>query len=144
MADADGDAEVVQRLPDVVGCTPSTTKETALPRISVVSGPRTEAPVDRAQAVEKACGQGDLVLADLVQPDLRQVVAGRCEPDRLADDRRAGLEALGRRRVGRRAISTTSIIEPPPMNGGMALSSSVRPHSTPTPDGPSILWPVKA
>ena len=41
------------------------------------------------------------------------------------------------------AIRTTSIIDPPPRNGGIASSSSLRPHSTPTPDGPSSLWPVK-
>ena len=33
---------------------------------------------------------------------------------------------------------------PPPRNGGMASSSSARPHSTPMPDGPHILWLEKA
>ena len=39
---------------------------------------------------------------------------------------------------------TSRIMSPPPMNGGMAFSSSRRPHSTPMPVGPSILWPEKA
>ena len=39
---------------------------------------------------------------------------------------------------------TVSIIEPPVRNGGIASSSSARPHSTPMPVGPSILWPEKA
>ncbi len=39
---------------------------------------------------------------------------------------------------------TVSIIEPPVMNGGIALSSSLRPYSTPIPLGPSILWPENA
>ena len=38
---------------------------------------------------------------------------------------------------------TVSIIEPPVRNGGSAASSSARPHSTPMPVGPSILWPEK-
>ena len=33
---------------------------------------------------------------------------------------------------------------PPPRKGGMASSSSSRPHSTPMPDGPHILWAEKA
>ncbi len=39
---------------------------------------------------------------------------------------------------------TLSIMLPPPRNGGIASSSSMRPHSTPMPDGPHILWPEKA
>ena len=39
------------------------------------------------------------------------------------------------------SIRTISIIEPPVRNGGIASSSSRRPYSTPTPDGPSILCP---
>ena len=39
---------------------------------------------------------------------------------------------------------TVSIISPPPRNGGSASSSSWRPHSTPMPVGPHILWPVNA
>ena len=35
-------------------------------------------------------------------------------------------------------------MDPPVRNGGIAASSSPRPHSTPTPDGPSILWPENA
>src|SRR3954452_1720583 len=41
-------------------------------------------------------------------------------------------------------MRTSSIIEPPVRNGGSAASSSPRPHSTPTPDGPSILCPENA
>ena len=33
---------------------------------------------------------------------------------------------------------------PPVMNGGMASSSSRRPHRAPMPEGPSILWPLTA
>ena len=33
---------------------------------------------------------------------------------------------------------------PPPRNGGIASSSASRPHSTPMPDGPHILWLLKA
>ena len=39
---------------------------------------------------------------------------------------------------------TSRIMSPPPMNGGIAFSSSRRPHSAPMPVGPSILWPEKA
>ena len=39
---------------------------------------------------------------------------------------------------------TRMIMLPPVMNGGMASSSSRRPHSAPIPDGPSILWPLMA
>ena len=38
---------------------------------------------------------------------------------------------------------TSRIISPPPMNGGIASSSSRRAHSTPEPVGPSALWPEK-
>src|SRR5674476_1597332 len=41
-------------------------------------------------------------------------------------------------------MRTTSIISPPPRNGGRLSSSSYRPQSTPIPVGPQILWPVKA
>ena len=41
------------------------------------------------------------------------------------------------------AIDTTSIIEPPVMNGGIAASNSVRPQRQPIPNGPSILWPLQ-
>ena len=37
---------------------------------------------------------------------------------------------------------TSRIMSPPPMNGGIASSSSRRPHSTPEPVGPSVLWPL--
>ena len=43
-----------------------------------------------------------------------------------------------------RSIETVSIIEPPVINGGMAASTSVRPHKQPIPSGPSILWPLQA
>ena len=36
------------------------------------------------------------------------------------------------------------IMLPPVMKGGIASSSSRRPHSAPMPDGPSILWPERA
>ena len=39
---------------------------------------------------------------------------------------------------------TESIISPPVRNGGMALSSSSRPHSTPMPNGPNSLCAEKA
>ena len=39
---------------------------------------------------------------------------------------------------------TRRIMPPPPKNGGIASSSSRLPYSTPTPEGPSILWPLKA
>ena len=42
-----------------------------------------------------------------------------------------------------RSIRTSSIISPPPRNGGISSSSSRRPHSTPMPVGPHILWLVK-
>ena len=35
---------------------------------------------------------------------------------------------------------TSEIMLPPPRNGGVASSSSARPHSAPMPDGPHILW----
>ena len=38
---------------------------------------------------------------------------------------------------------TLPIMSPPPMNGGIASSSSIRPHSTPIPVGPYSLCPVK-
>ncbi len=38
------------------------------------------------------------------------------------------------------SIQTCSIISPPPRNGGISSSSSRRPHSTPMPVGPHILW----
>ena len=41
------------------------------------------------------------------------------------------------------SIRTTSIIDPPVRNGGMASSSSARPNRTPIPSGPSILCPEK-
>src|SRR5579883_2352082 len=37
---------------------------------------------------------------------------------------------------------TSLIIEPPPRKGGISSSRDRRPHSTPIPVGPSILWPV--
>ena len=39
---------------------------------------------------------------------------------------------------------TLVIISPPPMNGGMASSSSARAHRAPMPVGPHILWAEKA
>src|ERR671910_657142 len=39
---------------------------------------------------------------------------------------------------------TSRIISPPPRNGSMASRTSGRPHSTPTPVGPSILCPLHA
>ena len=39
---------------------------------------------------------------------------------------------------------TSEIMLPPPRNGGIASSSASRPHSTPMPDGPTILWLLKA
>ena len=39
---------------------------------------------------------------------------------------------------------TSAIMLPPPRNGGVASSSSARPHSAPMPDGPHILWLEKA
>ena len=42
------------------------------------------------------------------------------------------------------SVVTFRIMPPPPRNGGMASSSSARPHNTPMPEGPSILWPLKA
>ena len=39
---------------------------------------------------------------------------------------------------------TSAIMLPPPRNGGVASSSSGRPHSAPMPDGPHILWLEKA
>ena len=41
------------------------------------------------------------------------------------------------------SIRTTSIIDPPVRNGGMASSSSARPNRTPIPYGPSILCAEK-
>ena len=38
---------------------------------------------------------------------------------------------------------TSRIIAPPPRNAGIASRSSSRVHSTPMPEGPSSLWPVK-
>ncbi len=35
---------------------------------------------------------------------------------------------------------TSAIMLPPPRNGGIASSSSIRPQSAPMPDGPHILW----
>ena len=44
------------------------------------------------------------------------------------------------KRLGMDSSSRTSeIMLPPPKNGGMASSSSLRPHNTPRPDGPHIL-----
>ncbi len=42
------------------------------------------------------------------------------------------------------SLRTSRIISPPPRNGGSSDSSSSRPHSTPIPVGPSILWALKA
>ncbi len=42
-----------------------------------------------------------------------------------------------------RSKLTLPIMSPPPMNGGIASSSAMRPHSTPMPVGPYSLWPVK-
>ena len=42
------------------------------------------------------------------------------------------------------SLRTSRIISPPPRNGGIASSSSRRPHSAPMPDGPSILCAVMA
>ncbi len=39
---------------------------------------------------------------------------------------------------------TVSIIEPPVRNTGISSRISGRPQSTPTPSGPSILWPLQA
>ena len=39
---------------------------------------------------------------------------------------------------------TSAIMLPPPRNGGVASSSSARPHRAPMPDGPHILWLEKA
>ena len=39
---------------------------------------------------------------------------------------------------------TRLIMLPPVRKGGIASSSSRRPHSAPMPDGPSILWPDRA
>ncbi len=42
------------------------------------------------------------------------------------------------------ARRTERIISPPVRNGGIASSSSRRPHSAPAPDGPQSLWPENA
>src|SRR3954471_23481355 len=42
------------------------------------------------------------------------------------------------------AIVTSSIISPPPRNGGHSSSLASGAQSTPMPVGPSILWPVNA
>ena len=43
-----------------------------------------------------------------------------------------------------RSLETLRIIDPPPMKGGIASSSSRRPNSAPIPVGPYILWAVTA
>ena len=54
----------------------------------------------------------------------------------------------GSKRHGRsfqraRSIQTSLIISPPPRAGSSASSAARRPHSTPMPVGPSILWAEK-
>ena len=97
------------------------------------------------QRVDRVGGDVHLVAADVGHADRAQVVDRGAEPDRFGDRRRAGLE-LGRQlgagvKPSRR---TSAIMLPPPRNGGIASSSSSRPHSTPMPVGPHILWLLKA
>ena len=80
---------------------------------------------------------------DRFEAHLVEIVNGRAQTHRLRDRHGARLELVRRRRKVERSIQTLSIISPPPRKGGMASSSSRRAHSTPIPDGPSILWPEK-
>src|ERR1700721_4231851 len=67
--------------------------------------------------------------------------------DRPAACAAAGTPGSNRAGGGRKvlpSIRTTSIIDPPVRNGGIASSSSARPYSTPIPNGPSILCEEKA
>jgi hypothetical protein len=61
------------------------------------------------------------------------------ETDDTGDVGRASLEAVRRRLVGAASSVTERIISPPPCQGGMVSSSSMRPYSTPMPVGAHIL-----
>ena len=66
-------------------------------------------------------------------------------PDGLRDGRRARPRTSSGTSVHScRSRVTLLIMLPPVRKGGMASSSSRRPHSAPIPDGPSILWPDRA
>ena len=103
--------------------------------------PRTLGAARRAGVRASACSWAcDAVHAELAE--VRRTAAA--EPDRLGGHRHAGLEPLRRRaRRSSPPSVTISIIEPPVRKTGIASSSSGRPQSTPTPSGPSILWPAE-
>lgn len=125
--DPDRDAERVQHLPGVMGMhAVHDERHRATP---VGRGGRADEvhAVDLGEAGEGAFGERVLVRGDAVHPHRAQVVDGRTEPHRLRRHRHAGLEALWRGRVARPSIRTSSIMDPPVRNGGIASSSSRRP-----------------
>src|SRR5579875_2370188 len=128
MPGSDRDPEVVQHLPDIVRVDAvhlERDRPAAVPR-----GQRAEDahPADLAERADRVRGEVLLVSGDRIHAERVQVVAGSGDADRLGGGRNVD-----------RSMCTTSIIEPPVMNGGIAASSSARPQSTPMPLGPSIL-----
>ncbi len=100
-------------------------------------------PAPRVEQVERVGDDVVLVIAHPIHPEVAQVVRGHAEADGRADVRRAGLELPGDVVELGPAKLTSRIMSPPARNGGIASSSSRRPHSTPEPVGPIILCPEK-
>ena len=69
-------------------------------------------------------------------PEPGEEVDRGAEADGLGDRRRARLELRGRLGEADLVVETRVIMCPPPMNGGIASSSSRRPCRTPMPVGP--------
>ena len=131
--------------PDVVRVHAVDDEGDALPRGSRSVGPERRAPRPIGQAVEQRVGERLLVGRDAIHAERGEVVDGGAQADGLGGHRHAGLEPLRRRR--RRSSPPSGRSRSSSRRSGTAAwrrAARARPHSTPTPLGPSILWPEKA
>src|SRR4051812_24716603 len=94
MPGAHRDALLVEQLGDVVGVNALDGEGDRGATVDRGGRPDDAQIGDGLQTLERVRGERLLVLADVVEPESRDVVDGGTECDRLGDHRRTGLEAV--------------------------------------------------
>ena len=142
VAGADAHVALVEHLADVVGVDVAEGEaEHAAAHLDVVGAvDRDVVAVALVERVEGVAGELHLVPADLGHAESSRYSTAAPNPIASVIGGVPASNLAGTGAVVNPSRRTSAIMLPPPRNGGIASSSSMRPHSTPMPDGPHILW----